>query len=110
KTSTSNVALVMQAPSASASVVASVVSAPIPPDAHKRAPQSWKNAQTWKKLDESLRARVESGCSGPQPVIIRTKTGYRAGLRQSLAQHGGQVRGEFPSVRAVGPNVGCNDL
>jgi len=110
KTSTSNVALVMQAPSASASVVASDVAAPIPSDAHKRAPQSWKNAQAWKKLDESLRARVESGCSGPQAVIIRTKTGYRAGLRQSLAQHGDQVSGEFPSINAVGASVACKDL
>ena len=36
------------------------------------------------KLDDSLRESVARGCSGTNPVIVRTKPGARAALRKSL--------------------------
>ena len=62
------------------------------------------------KLDESLRESVQRGCTGVQKVIIRTKPGYRASLRDSLAAHGDVVLGEFPALDAVAANVHCEDL
>ena len=62
------------------------------------------------KLDESLRESVERGCVGTQSVIVRTKPGYRQGLRDSLAAHGDLVRGEFPALDAVAAEVHCDDL
>ena len=62
------------------------------------------------KLDESLREAVERGCVGTQPVIIRTKPGYRQALRDSLQAHGDVVKGEFPSLDAIAAVVHCADL
>ena len=62
------------------------------------------------KLDESLRESVQRGCTGMQKVIIRTKPGYRASLRDALAAHGDVVLGEFPALDAVAANVHCDDL
>ena len=62
------------------------------------------------KLDESLQQAVDAGCPGPQAVIIRTKPGYRQGLRDSLAAHGDVVSGEFASIDAVAATVHCDDL
>ena len=62
------------------------------------------------KLDESLRESVERGCTGTQQVIIRTRPGYRQGLRDSLAAHGDVVTGEFPALDAVVADVHCDDL
>ena len=62
------------------------------------------------KLDESLRESVERGCVGTQPVIVRTKPGYRQALRDSLAAHGDVVKGEFPALDAVAADVHCDDL
>jgi serine protease AprX len=62
------------------------------------------------KLDESLRESLQRGCVGMQPVIIRTKAGYRQALRDSLAQHGDVVKGEFPSLDAISAEVHCADL
>jgi serine protease AprX len=62
------------------------------------------------KLDESLRESLERGCVGAQPVIIRTKPGYRQALRDSLAAHGDLVRGEFPLLDAIAADVHCDDL
>ena len=62
------------------------------------------------KLDESLRESLERGCVGTQPVIVRTKPGYREGLRNSLAAHGDLVKGEFPALDAVAVDVHCDDL
>src|SRR5205814_3596974 len=50
------------------------------------------------------------GCPAPAAVIIRTKAGYRAGLRDSLAKHGNQLSGEFPIINAVAARVACGDL
>ena len=69
------------------------------------------NAQTPDaKLDESLRESVERGCTGTQKVIIRTKPGYRQGLRDSLAAHGDVVIGEFPALDAIAAEIHCDDL
>jgi len=62
------------------------------------------------KLDESLRESMERGCVGTQSVIVRTKPGYRQGLRDSLAAHGDTVTGEFPRLDAVAADVHCDDL
>jgi len=62
------------------------------------------------KLDESLRESLERGCTGAQPVIVRTKPGYRQGLRDSLSAHGDVVKGEFPALDAVAADVHCEDL
>ena len=62
------------------------------------------------KLDESLRESVERGCVGTQPVIIRTKPGYRQAVRDSLAAHGDLIKGEFPSLDAIAAVVHCEDL
>ena len=62
------------------------------------------------KLDESLQQAVDAGCPGPQAVIIRTKPGYRQGLRESLQAHGDSVVGEFVSIDAVAATVHCDDL
>lgn len=62
------------------------------------------------KLDESLRESVERGCVGTKSVIIRTKPGYRQGLRDSLAAHGDLIKGEFPALEAVAADVHCEDL
>jgi serine protease AprX len=62
------------------------------------------------KLDKSLRASVESGCTGKKSVIIRTQSGYREGLRKSLAAHGDVVSGEFPALDAIVVDVHCQDL
>jgi len=62
------------------------------------------------KLDESLRESIERGCAGVQPVIIRTKPGYRQALRDSLASHGDTVKGEFPALDAIAADVHCDDL
>ena len=62
------------------------------------------------KLDESLRESLERGCTGTQPVIVRTKPGYRQGLRDSLSAHGDVVTGEFPALDAVAADVHCDDL
>src|SRR5687767_14327417 len=62
------------------------------------------------KLDESLRESVERGCVGTEPVIIRTKPGYRQAVRDSLAAHGDLVKGEFPSLNAIVAVVHCDDL
>jgi len=62
------------------------------------------------KLDESLRAAVRNGCVGTKSVIIRTKAGYREGLRKSLAAHGDVVNGEFPALDAVAAEIHCDDL
>ena len=70
--------------------------------AHAQTPEA--------KLDESLRESIERGCVGAQPVIIRTKPGFRQGLRDSLASHGDVVKGEFPALDAVAADVHCDDL
>src|SRR5437667_332345 len=57
------------------------------------------------KLDETLRETVQRGCTGTQSVIIRTKPGYRQGLRASLTAHGDVVSGEFPALDAVTATV-----
>ena len=62
------------------------------------------------KLDESLRESVERGCVGTQPVIIRTKRGYRQAVRDSLTAHGDVIKGEFPSLDAIAAVVHCDDL
>ena len=62
------------------------------------------------KLDESLRESVERGCVGTQPVIIRTKPGYRQAVRDSLAAHGDVIKGEFPALDAIAAIVHCDDL
>ena len=62
------------------------------------------------KLDEALRRTVERGCTGKKSVIVRTKPGYREGLRQSLAAHGDVVKGEFPALDAIAAEVHCDDL
>ena len=62
------------------------------------------------KLDESLRESVERGCVGTQPVIIRTKPGYRQAVRDSLSAHGDFIKGEFPSLNAIIAIVHCEDL
>src|SRR6185503_11453378 len=62
------------------------------------------------KLDESLRESLERGCTGTQPVIVRTKPGYRQGLRDSLSAHGDVVKGEFPALEAIAAEVHCEDL
>jgi serine protease AprX len=62
------------------------------------------------KLDESLRESVERGCVGSQPVIIRTKPGYRQAVRDSLTAHGDLIKGEFPSLNAIAAVVHCDDL
>lgn len=62
------------------------------------------------KLDESLRQNVQQGCVGTTSVIVRTKPGYRQGLRDSLTQHGDLVKGEFPELDAVAAEVHCDDL
>src|SRR5438128_3261428 len=62
------------------------------------------------KLDETLRETVQRGCTGTQSVIIRTKPGYRQGLRASLIAHGDVVSGEFPALDAVTATVHCEDL
>jgi serine protease AprX len=62
------------------------------------------------KLDESLRETVANGCVGTRPVIIRTKPGYREGLRASLQAHGDIVKGEFPALDALAAEVHCDDL
>src|SRR5439155_1096272 len=46
----------------------------------------------------------------PPSVIIRTKPGYRGGLRDSLKQHGNTLSGEFASINAIGARVACSDL
>ena len=69
------------------------------------------SAQTTEaKLDESLCESVERGCVGSQSVIIRTKPGYRQGLRDALTAHGDVVTGEFPALDAVAAEVYCDDL
>ena len=62
------------------------------------------------KLDESLRQSIQQGCVGTTSVIVRTKAGYRQGLRDSLTQHGDLVKGEFPELDAVAADVHCDDL
>ncbi len=62
------------------------------------------------KLDEPLRRTVERGCTGKKSVIVRTKPGYREGLRNSLAAHGDVVKGEFPALDAIAAEVHCDDL
>jgi serine protease AprX len=62
------------------------------------------------KLDESLREAVERGCVGTQPVIIRTKRGYRQAVRDLLTAHGDVIKGEFPSLEAIAAVVHCEDL
>jgi serine protease AprX len=62
------------------------------------------------KLDESLRESVERGCVGTQPVIIRTKRGYRQAVRDSLTAHGDVIKGEFSSLEAIAAIVHCEDL
>lgn len=62
------------------------------------------------KLDESLRQSIAQGCVGTRAVIIRTKPGYREGLRASLTAHGDEVNGEFPAIDAVAATVHCDDL
>ncbi len=62
------------------------------------------------KLDESLRESLAIGCVGTKPVIIRTKPGYREGLRASLVAHGDQVSGEFPALDALSAVIHCEDL
>jgi serine protease AprX len=62
------------------------------------------------KLDESLRESVERGCVGTQPVIIRTKPGYRQAVRDALTAHGDLIKGEFPSLEAIAAVVHCEDL
>jgi serine protease AprX len=62
------------------------------------------------KLDESLRASIDRGCTGTHSVIIRTQPGFRAGLRASLQAHGNVVSGEFPALESVAAEVSCADL
>jgi serine protease AprX len=62
------------------------------------------------KLDESLRESLARGCVGTQPVIIRTKPGYRQAVRDSLSAHGDFIKGEFPSLNAIAAIVHCEDL
>ena len=71
---------------------------------------SFAQTPTDAKLDESLREALERGCVGTQSVIVRTKPGYRQGLRDSLAAHGDVVKGEFPALDAVAAEVHCEDL
>jgi serine protease AprX len=61
------------------------------------------------KIDEALRQSLRAGCS-TERVIIRTKRGYRAGLLQSLKQHGDVVAAEHPSLDAITADVHCDDL
>ena len=79
-------------------------------DTARGAPSSWKDKQSWAKLDASLRATVESGCQTAASVIVRTKPGYREGLRDSLKAHGNQPTAEFASINAVAVSVSCGDL
>jgi serine protease AprX len=109
RTSTSHVDLVLQGSATVAQVAPATVTAPLPAAA-VRAPKTWKDKQAFAKLDGSLRQTVAGGCVTPPSVIIRTKPGYRAGLRASLTTHGDQLSGEFPIINAVGATVSCTDL
>ncbi len=84
--------------------------APAPPNVVYGVPSTWKDKKSFGKLDQSLRQVIARGCDGPQSVIIRAKTGYRGGLRDSLKAHGSRLNGEFASINAVGANVSCSDL
>ena len=71
----------------------------------------WGQEHPKKKLDTSLQQVVQDGCSGgPRNVIIRVKSGYRKGMRDSLSAHGDGVNAELKSIDAVAAEVHCDDL
>jgi len=70
----------------------------------------WGQTVPPRKLDETLQDVVDRGCLGTQSVIIRTKPGYRQGMRESLTAHGDGVSAEFTSINAVAAEVHCDDL
>jgi subtilisin family serine protease len=110
-TSTRNVDLILHVPDAVSPSTASQTAVAAPqPDMYRRAPKTWKNTAAWAKLDGALHQRVSRGCDAQQSVIIRTKPGYRGGLRDSLKSHGNELNGEFPVINAVGARVACDDL
>src|SRR5688572_7348031 len=71
----------------------------------------WGQERTRQKLDKSLQQAIADGCSGgPQPVIIRVKSGYRQGMSDSLTSHGDKVVSSLTSIDAVAAEVHCDDL
>jgi serine protease AprX len=62
------------------------------------------------KLDTTLQAVVENGETAPQRVIIRTRPGRRAALRESLRAHGDRILSEHASLDALTAVVHGGDL
>jgi serine protease AprX len=103
KTSAVNVDLVMTAPE-------NVRSENVASRTDRRPPSTWKDKRSWSKLDESLHRTFQRGCVTAPSVIIRTKAGYRGGLRDSLNAHGNTLSGEFSIIDALAASVSCDDL
>lgn len=61
------------------------------------------------KLDRALREAVRKG-SASERVIIRTKPGFREGLRQVLQAHGDEIENDHPSIDALTAQVHGADL
>ena len=61
------------------------------------------------KLDEALTQSLKDGCA-TRKVIIRTKSGYRAGMALSLHLRGNRISSEHPSIDAVSAEVRCDDI
>jgi serine protease AprX len=61
------------------------------------------------KIDLALLESLAAGCS-TEPVIIRTRPGFRPGLAQVLKDQRGVVTIEHPSIDAVTAELPCEDF
>jgi serine protease AprX len=73
--------------------------------------QAWAQQQPGlHKVDRALRDAVTAESTEPQRVIIRTRPGYRATLRQALEAHGDTVKNDHPSIGALTAEVRTDDI